>query len=368
MSRSSKPPGSLLGRLKRALTREARESPALKATRELLARLAEPLDDEEIAAGVEQPFAGLVLPNTEAIDTAELSTLLELSASSLAELADPFQAGRLACFCGILVEGGAPASLVTEVLAERFDRHSQVLCAFLDAAGDVRDAEPYREAFPEAYRTWQAARLLNMAVMTAFCRDLDGRIRLRTRPGLVARIERIGNRVKNGVYVERLLACADRVRFVLIHPAQGRGFVLNASAVRNNFHLWILLEDVLFQDDRLHDARPRQTSAERARLRFFEPYAWRDWALALTTEAGYVHGLDSPAAFEVVAGELPVVLAAPSTAQDGWPQGFAALLHDAHQPQVDVERELTRAEVVEWLARCADGGSSPPGSATSKLP
>jgi hypothetical protein len=189
--------------------------------------------------------------------------------------------------------------------------------------------------------------------MTAFCRDLDGRIRLRERPGLVARIQRIGNRVTNGVYVDRLLACADRVRFVLIHPAQARGFVLNASAVRNNFHLWMLLEDALLQDDRLHDARPSAADTERPRLRFFEPYAWRDWPLALITEAANVDGFGSPAALEVVAGELPVILVAPSSATTTWPKAYAALLHDAHQPRVDVEPELTRAEVDLWLERCA---------------
>lgn len=350
MSRSSKPPGGVFGRIKQALTPE---SPALKETRALLERLAAPLDDQDIPAAIERPFANVKLPDTASLETAELSRLLELSASSLAKLEDPFQVGRLACFCGILVEGGAPASLATPILADCLDRHSQVLCAFLDAAGDVRDIEPHREAFPEAYRTWQGARLLNMAVMTAFCRDLDGRIRLRERSGLVARIQRIGNRVKNGVYVERLLACADRVRFVLIHPAQARGFVLNASAVRNNFHLWLLLEDTLLQDERLHDPRPEQTDTERARLHFFEPYAWRDWPLALITEAATVDGFASPAALEVVAGELPVLLAAPSTATTGWPKAYAAPLHDAHQARVDVERELTRAEVDQWLERCA---------------
>lgn len=325
---------------------------ARKATRAALARLAEPLDDADIAAAVERPFADVELPNTDSLDTAELSHLLELSASSLAQLQDPFLAGRLACFCGILIEGGAPASLVTEVLAERLDRHSQVLCAFLDSAGDVRDIEPYRQEHPEAYRAWHGARLLNMAVMTAFCRDLDGRIRLRARPGLVARIQRIGNRVKNGVYVDLLLACADRVRFVLIHPAQARGFVLNASAVRNNFHLWILLEAALLQDNHLFDSRP-ETDTERARLRFFEPYAWRDWPMALITNAASLDGLASPAALEPLAGELPVLLAAPSTANTSWPKGYASPLHDAHKPELDIERELTRAEVDLWLERCA---------------
>jgi hypothetical protein len=352
MSSSSKPPG-LFGRIKRALTPEPRESPAMKATRALILQLTEPLDDEEVAAAIEHPFADVALPDTRSLDTAELSQLLELGASSLNELEDPFQAGRLACFCGTLVEGGAPAALVTEALAERLDRHSSVLCALLDQAGDVRDIEPHREEFPEAYRTWQGARLLNMAVMTAFCRDLDGRVRLRARPGLVARIQRIGNRVTNGVYVDRLLACADRVRFVLIHPAQARGFVLNASAVRNNFHLWILLEDTLLQDDYLFDPRPGQPATERARLHFFEPYAWRDWPLALITEAATVDGFASPTALEVVGGELPVLLAAPSTTPTSWPKAYAALLHDAHQPRVDVERELARAEVDQWLARCA---------------
>ena len=57
---------------------------ALKATRAALARLAEPLDDADIAAAVERPFADLELPDTDSLDTAELSHLLELSASSLA--------------------------------------------------------------------------------------------------------------------------------------------------------------------------------------------------------------------------------------------------------------------------------------------
>jgi len=354
MSAPPSPLSRLFARLGQALTRKPPQSPALKTMRKLLVRLARPLSEAELDAAVAGPFASLPLPDDDALSAEERSALLELGANHLVGLEDPFQAARLACFCGTLVEGGAPATLVTTALAERLDLHSQTLCAFLDEVGDdVREVEPYRPDFPDEYRTWQGARLLNAAAMTVFCRDLAGRVAARERPGFVARIARIGDRVQNGVYVDRLFACADRVRFVLIHPAQARGFVLNASAVRNNFHLWILLEDLLYQDGRLHDPRAGQAARPRSRLRFFEPYAWHNWPLALSSEAGSLYGLNSPATLAVIAGELPVILVAPSCENEPWPGAFAVPLHDAHQPQVDVERELTRAEVDQWLERCA---------------
>ena len=169
-------------------------------------------------------------------------------------------------------------------------------------------------------------------------------------PTAISNVNRIGARASDNFYVQSLFACADRLRFALIHPAQARGFVVTGDAVRDHFHLRALLEPALFAPGYLFEPELRGDAS--ARLRYFYGFAWQNWPLTLVSEAGVVSGWQSPSELMLTSDELSVLLVAPTFESRKSPTASSYILHDAHRPEVRLERELRRGEVDDLLLRC----------------
>ena len=338
----------------------------------LIAALRQPLTAEMLPGLAAAPFAGLPWPPPQP-EPGEGDAALATIAAAIRELPDPFQAGRLCVLAGAFVEQGAPASSIAGAVAER-TRSTFALARRLVEQVDPEqqgsaDPASYFAAYPAEVAAYLGAQFTGLAAMTTLCRDVTARSAARDLVGLSDDAAYLQDVVPSGYYLSELLACVDDFTLDVIHPEQRRGYRLLAEGVRNNFHLFTLLQGALIGDPAagwLAGPEPNRELVDFARGRAEHPQADSDqavwtfsnWPAWLGREVsqlpGYwIWGEGSPRDILPFRG-MPTVLLSPlAIGGRSWGIGFCSPLHGAHRAELRIVRHLDSAEVERLLAAIA---------------
>ena len=338
----------------------------------LIMALRPPLTAEMLPGLAEAAFAGLPWPPPEP-EPGEADAVLETMAAAIRELPDPFQAGRLCLLAGAFVEQGAPAAAVAGPIAARARATFAIVRGFVERIDPERkgvaDPAAYFAESPGEVAAYLGAEFTGMAAMTTLCRDKSARIAARGLPGFAADADAISHAIPTGYYLSELLACVDDFRLDVIHPEQGRGFRLLLDGVRNNFHLFTLVQGMLTGDPAegwLEGPARDPLVVEYARGRLQEPprdhddsvWTFSNWPAwtggAVSQLPGYwVWGEGSPRDIRPFRGTPTVLLSRLAIGGRSWGIEFCAPLHGAHQAELSVLGMMTAAEVERLLADMA---------------
>lgn len=261
---------------------------------------------------------------------------------------DPYQAACVALTCGTLVEYGASASVAGEPIMQRMAE------AF--TAGEGMDDV--------------ALRYFGVAAMAHLCRDKGLRRTARRMPALRAELASAEDRVQEAWFIGVVLDLIDDLELLVLAPDQGRGFRVRLEAVKNNFHLFTLLQGSLIGDPAegwlsaepidpevvavaTGEAPPREDLDDRQRFHF------HDWS-ALSGEGELRRDLHStlwgegtPLDIPLHQGRPVVLLGAAIFGGRSWDSNIFASVHDALRSRAQVIAKLTHAEVAAELTSIA---------------
>lgn len=170
-------------------------------------------------------------------------------------------------------------------------------------------------------------------------------------------------------YVNQMLAMCSDYPLLVLNPLQKTGFLATANDVSNCFHLLFLLEEQIYQTFGQRYGMPEfQASDSQARLAHGE-YPQDCWDQSYTTHfteynygtvfeetfsnrmAGYlIWGEMPPAAIPQIDGHGVIVLFDNGPSRSFSAQ-FLAVPHEALNPYVKIERELTAEEYQGWIQK-----------------
>jgi hypothetical protein len=276
--------------------------------------------------------------------------------------------GVLANTAGCLVEWGAdPAIALSPVL----DRLPQLFAKVPDLVPKLQEAfgtynldnvpeEQWRAAHsPEvqtAVKDFVNLRFASCAAMTMLARSVPLRIEARKREPLVNSAVAARDDNPYAYYISEVLALTDNLEMLAIDLHQLQGFRISLEGVRNNFHLFSLLQAQLL------GRHPEQDAS-------FDTAAWSfyQWpALQVEGERAspyeippgqmqwWVWGEMTPAEILRFKG-LPVILLGAVEAGRSWGLEFCAPLHSALESKVVVKETLDGADLEVWLQRLRAG-------------
>ena len=213
---------------------------------------------------------------------------------------------------------------------------------------------------------WYALRFTGCAAMAMLCRDVETRKQARERIDLIQRAESARSDNPYAYYLAELLGMADDERLLVLDMTRRLGFRVHLTAIRNNFHLFTLLQDALlshssaqvWQGPRVHplavavaksermlsDISPNEWGADgEGETALWTYYTWQalkpDGSLRTLAEkaAGqtphWVWGEGKPTEIPLLDGER-IVLLGPLEMPRSWNCGFFAPLHPALRSSV----------------------------------
>lgn len=178
-----------------------------------------------------------------------------------------FEFGCLANTCGQIVEfGGDPAIALDPIL----DRVTQQLARGREFVGMMQqhlhiehpnqvaeqDWDSLGRAHPDhawVIGEWFALRFMGVAAMTMLCRNVDARKSARHRIELVQNAEAARSDNPYAFYLAETLGLVDDERLLVLDTQRELGFRVHLTAIRNNFHLFTLLQDALLSHPSARD-------------------------------------------------------------------------------------------------------------------
>lgn len=274
----------------------------------------------------------------------------ELNRALLPGLAvpDPFQAACIALTCGTIVEYGASASVAGEPIIQR-------IAEALTAGETIDDV---------------VLRYFGIAAMAHLCRDMGLRRAARRMPGLRRELASAEDRVKEAWFMGVVLDLIDDLELLVIAPEQGRGFRVGLEAVKNNFHLFTLLQGSLIGDPAegwldaepvdpevvavaTGEAPPRVDLDDRQRFHFHDWSAISGEGVLRRDLHSTLWGEGTPLDIPLHEGRPVVLLGAPIFGGRSWDSNIFASVHDALRSRAQVIAKLTDAEVAAELASMA---------------
>jgi hypothetical protein len=194
-------------------------------------------------------------------------------------------------------------------------------------------------------------------------RDRALRVEARHREALAAAAGALTERSHFALYIADVLSLADDLSLVVLHLAERRGYRLTADLVRNNFHLFTLLQAELIAPGRLAGDAVDPRLAAVARGGHFDDalsdharwgfYGWSALQPDGTTEGiqGFLWGEATPLSIPELDGARVVLLGPPVLGSRSWDANLIASLHDAFHPHATVVEELAPARVEAWFSR-----------------
>jgi hypothetical protein len=203
--------------------------------------------------------------------------------------------------------------------------------------------------------------------MTMLCRDVDARKRARERTELVRAAESARSGHPYGYYLAELLSMADDERLVVLDVTRKRGFRVRLTAMRNNFHLFTLLQDALLPGDaRLNSLAVSIAKSERM-LAEVSPSEWSargehdravwgfgTWmAIGSAKPSHWIWGEMRPTEIPMLDGER-IVLLGPLELPRSWEIAVFVPLHSALRSSVQIEETFSGAAFDAWIAKIRD--------------
>jgi hypothetical protein len=323
-------------------------------------------------------------------DSAAQNSLLHTLSAAFSMQQSNWEFGSLANTCGAIVEwGGDPGIAIEPILdriTEQFAKVPELVQIMHDKLGvaepnHVAEADWQkigREHLDEAWviGEWYALQFIGCASMAMLVRDREARNRARERIDLMQRAETARKMNPYAYYLAELLASVDDQRLLVLDVPRRLGFRVTLTAVRNNFHLFTLLQDALlahptardWQGPRSHPLAVAVAKSERM-LPDISPNEWGpdgegdaaiwtyyteaalkpDGSLRTLKEKSlgevpsWVWGEGKPTEIPLVAGER-VILLGPLEMPRSWNVGFFAPLHPSLRSAVVVEAVLSDEE------------------------
>lgn len=289
----------------------------------------------------------------------------------------PFSAARLAVACGSLVESGGDARRSVGPLLDCLPRFLTAAERIVQGLGRAQSSEPGITAAdaldlafaadPQSAECWRGMTFLAQGLVTHLTRAGATWSRLKADAELAGRLQGLAGYLAGATWLARLLAMRDGSLTVL-HPDEGRGYVVEYRNVTNNFHLFTLLQDALIgppAEGKLPGPRPDPAVVAMARGEAdpggvgdhaaWDYCTWPAAADAAADPAVWVWGEQSPADIPPFEGTQVLVLRPRSVASRGWDANFFGPTIAQAPASARVVRGMEGEEVESWLARLRAG-------------
>jgi hypothetical protein len=322
-------------------------------------------------------------------DLTTQNSLLETLKQGLSSEPSNWEFGCIANTCGMIVEAGSDPSLTIEPILDRMtEQLVQVpkLVEVMRTKLGVEEPHSVREndwavlgaAHPEdawVIGEWLALRFTGCAAMTMLCRDMTLRQKARERIELLHRAQAVQSENPFAYYLAELLGMVDDAHLLILDTTRQLGFRVRLTAVRNNFHLFTLLQDALLTHDSARDwpgakARPLAVSVAKSE-RMLSEISPNEWAAENRSNENGVHdtaiwsyhtylGQGAPIWGEMKPTEIPmldserIVLLGPLDAQRSWEVSFFSPLHPALRSKVIVEEVLKETQYQGWIRNISE--------------
>ena len=314
-----------------------------------------------------------------ATDPAARDTILHQLAAGLRQTGSAWEFGCVASTCGALVErGGDPRVALDPILAhlaEQFARVPALVAALHEHFGvDDLKAVPEHEweaigqrkpARGHLIDDWRSLQLTGPAAMTMLVRDAGLRQDVRARHDALRHAADVArSHSVFAYYVAELLEMADDLPLLVLDLTRNVGHRVRLTAVRNNFHLFTLLQAALWPgpevrpavaavakgERMLNDLGPSEPTTDVALWSYHQWPALRPDGTLPADHDHWVWGEEKPDQIAALDGER-VVLLGPAAVERSWDVGFFAPLHANLRSAVTVEEELPPAAVAAWVER-----------------
>ena len=330
-------------------------------------------------------------------NSASQNSLLHTLSAAFSMRQSNWEFGSLANTCGAIVEWGGDPGIAIEPILDRITEQFGRVPAFVLEMGEhlgvehpnqVADADWRKlgEEHPDqawVIGEWYALRFNGCAAMAMLTRDVEARQRARTRIDLIQRAESARSDNPYAYYLAELLGgMVDDECLLVLDVTRRLGFRVRLTAIRNNFHLFTLLQDALLAHPTAADwpgprVRPLLVSVAKGErmLPSISPsewgaegesdsaiwtyYAWSafkpDGSFTTMNDSkpqlpAWIWGEMKPTEIPELDGER-VVLLAPLEMPRSWSAGFFVPLHSALRSAVVIECVLSDDEYAASIDR-----------------
>jgi hypothetical protein len=342
--------------------------------------------------------------STRQANRADQDRLLQILVAGMSQTLSNWEFGCLANTCGEIVEwGGDPACALAPILdriTEQLARVPELVRIMQDHLGvehpnhvaeqDWRQLGTEHPDHAWVIGEWYALQFTGCAAMTMLSRDVPQRQRARERVELLQRAEAARSDNPYAYYLAELLGTIDDVCLLVLDTTRRLGFRVRLTAIRNNFHLFTLLQDALLahptasewrgprlrvrplvvavarSERMLPDISPNEWTAEDPQnvknvqdSAIWTYYTWpalkADGTLWKFNEKkeklpDWVWGEMKPTHIPLFEAER-IVLLGPREFPRSWDIAFFAPLHPALRSSVVVEQVLGESEFYAWIRK-----------------
>jgi len=276
---------------------------------------------------------------------------------------DCFKAAVMALVCGTLVEWGADSTEFGNLMLARLPGFLALAESVAEHAETVAGEELYA-ASPDGFSAWQGLSLMLLATMAVMTRRVDFRQAARTDAELVLSLVALRDRNKEADFVATTLSYTDGLEMIVLHPEEGRAFLVELEAVNTNFHLFTLLQGELVGGGLLSgepvdpavigvargEVPHEALVSDQARFHF---YNWAglqpDGTLAENDMATWVWGEAHPEEIPEFEGIRMLILGPPLMGVKPWDSNHFANIHDALRSSARVVQVLPEDQVAGWI-------------------
>ncbi|MCE9560465.1 MAG: hypothetical protein K8U57_00275 [Planctomycetes bacterium] len=292
----------------------------------------------------------------------ELNDVLHRIVSTIG-VPDGFKASVMALLCGTLVDWGADSTEFGNLLLARLPGFL-VLAESVAEHAETVASEELLAANPEGFSAWQGLSLMLLGTMSVLMRRVDFRQAARTNPELVLSLVALRDRNKEAEFVATTLGYTDGLELIVLHPHEGRAFLVELEAVNTNFHLFTLLQGELIGGGLLQGEAvdPAVIAVARGEIPHealvndqarFHFYNWMglqpDGTLAENDMATWVWGEAHPEEIPEFEGIRLLILGPPLMGVKPWDSNFFANIHDALRSAARVVQVLPDDQVAGWI-------------------
>jgi hypothetical protein len=323
-----------------------------------------------------QAFKLAYQPLAQAVDLAAQNRSLHELTKALTSTESNWAFGSIATMCGVLVERGGDPTIALEPILDRLTVQLGRVPEFMTVMQQQLGIEQPNRVLPDDWQThaeahpdhawvigeWFALNFVGGAAMTMLCRDVEARKRARQRIDLIHAAESARSDQPYAYYLAELLGMVDDERLLVLDTTQSIGYRVRLTAVRNNFHLFTLLQAALLPGD----ARLNRLAVAIAKSeRMLAEVSAADWAevgdhdIALWSfntwmvnaePSSWIWGEMKPTEIPLLAGERIVLLGSLDVPRS-WEVAYFVPLHSALRCSVQIEETLSTVEYAEWMER-----------------
>lgn len=291
------------------------------------------------------------------------------------QVPDVFVACRCAIMMGALVERGGDPSVGfsavldrLEVLLPLWQRTSQLLehhcgiqhiSALTEAMIDVMARVDL-----DCVKMLLGVPCIVPAAMAMLARVPANRAAARQREALVESLGELAARDHHAFFLEETLSAVDDMPLLVLHLDQKRGALVRLDFVRNNFHLFSLIQTTLVTEGVFEGKTPNQdlmdlatgTSLQAAETITHDDatYDYLNWTAiqpdGAVDRTNQAQGELSPVALFKYE-DTPVLLLSDHQTPRQWDAGFFRPYHEYLRSGLRIEKQLTPQEVSDWLTR-----------------